>query len=212
MKLKHILSSSSPPSLRNRIDNVRIRVTAGEYDISTSETPQAQILYADNVTLYDDFDVNNGGGVYNMAVITMPGKGFTLNSRVAPICLANSTIHTALVIRNTQLTLAGFGWTEHDYPAINMTQANLRTCSFSWPNTDLICIFIRFQPSTPCHGDAGAAIFKQWTDSKYYAVGQINAITVDSCPLSGVVFPCPGIAFYRSWIDGVTGTRYCNNE
>ncbi|XP_068200414.1 proclotting enzyme-like isoform X2 [Palaemon carinicauda] len=194
------------------VDNVNVRVMAGEYDISTSETPAAQILYSDNVTLYDDFDVNNGGGVYNMAIITMPGKGFTLNSRVSPICLANAAIQADLVTISTTLSLAGFGWTEHDYPAINMTEASLLTCGFSWPDTDLICIFIRFQPSTPCHGDAGAAIFKEWTDGKIYAVAQINAITVDSCPLNGVVFPCPAVAFYRDWIDGVTGTRYCNND
>lgn len=194
------------------VDDVMVRVIAGEYDLSSSETPAAQILYTENVTLYHEFNVSYGGGVYNTALLTMPGKGFTLNGRVAPICMANETIQGDIVGAFSSLYLTGFGWTENEYPAINMTTVTLTTCPFMFPDVDLICIYIFNSPATPCHGDAGGAIYKEWTDGRYYSVAHVNAVTVDDCPLSGFVFPCPATAYYLDWIDGVTGPRFCNND
>ena len=42
----------------------------------------------------------------NLAVITVPGNGFHLNSRVLPVC-----IHEPTMSLPTSVEIAGYGWT-----------------------------------------------------------------------------------------------------
>ncbi|XP_047497131.1 ovochymase-2-like [Penaeus chinensis] len=208
---KHILTSAyifyqgSPTG----IDNVIVRVTAGEYDLSESETPAVQVLYTSDVTINENFNSTESELDYNLAILTLPDDGFTLNSRVLPICIGNSTVLEYVKANYASVYLSGFGWTASDYPATNMSTISVNFCNFVLGDY-FFCLFTLNAPNTPCYGDTGSAYYQTYSDGRVYAVGMVNTISQTVCPVGGFVIPGTDLTYFYDWIDQQTSPRHCN--
>lgn len=208
---KHILTAAyifyqgSPTGT----DNVVVRLTAGEYDLSEPESPAVQVLYTSDVLINENFDASMSELDYNIAILTLPGDGFTLNSRVLPICLGNSTVMDYIKTTYSAVKLSGFGWTTYGYPATNMSTISISFCNFLLADY-FFCLFTLAAPDTPCYGDTGSAYYETYSDGRIYAVGMVTAITQTVCPVGGFVIPATDICYFYDWINENTSPRHCN--
>ncbi|XP_063615257.1 uncharacterized protein LOC134788303 [Penaeus indicus] len=190
-------------------DNVVVRVTAGEYDLSEPETPAVQVLYTSDVIINENFDSSMSELDYNLAILTLPDDGFTLNTRVLPICIGNSSVLDYVIATYSSVKLSGFGWTTNGYPATNMSTISINTCTFSFGDY-LFCLETLFAPDTPCYGDSGSAYYQTYSDGRIYAVGMVTTVTQTVCPVGGFIIPGTDLTFYYDWINQHTSPRHCN--
>ncbi|XP_037782904.1 ovochymase-2-like [Penaeus monodon] len=208
---KHVLTSAylfyqgSPTG----IDNVVVRVTAGEYDLSEPETPAAQVLYTSEVTINENFNSTLSELDYKLAILTLTDDGFTLNTRVLPICLADSTVLDYVKATYSSVYLSGFGWTANDYPATNLSTISVTFCNFVLADF-FFCLYSLNAPDTPCYGDTGSAYYQTYSDGRIYAVGMVTSVTQTVCPVGGFVIPGTDLTYFYDWINLHTSPRHCN--